>query len=198
MRVRTHTNPLSYHQRFTLLDLQKLFPAYQNMLDFEIGFGRGSFIANYASLNPERFIVACEVRKAMLDELLARSQAQNLTNLLPLIGNGEICLHDMFADQTLDKIFIFHPDPWLKRRHQKRRVITAQFLALVARKLKPQGRLYLSTDVASLWQDMTETIAVSNLFEETSDPLFWATYYQTHWDEYKKDQVRQMACFCKK
>ena len=198
MRVRTHTNPLSYNQRFTQLEIEKLFPVFQNKLDFEIGFGRGGFVENYARHNPERFIVGCEVRKAMLDELKERIKTNDLVNILPILGNGQICLEDMFTDHSLDNVFIFHPDPWLKRRHQKRRVITPQFLSLVAQKLKSHGRLYISTDVETLWHDMQTVIMASNLFAETADPQFWVNYYQTHWDSYKKDHLRQMACFCKR
>ena len=91
------------------------------------------------------------------------------------------------------RIFIFHPDPWPKSRHRKRRLINASFLEIMQRKLKPNGKLYLSTDVLELWQDMLETITTSLKFEIDQDEEFWTTLYQTRWHEISQQHQRTLS-----
>lgn len=179
MRIRTHTNPLNYRQRFE--KLSKYLPDHTANIDFEIGFGQENFMLDYAQQNPTRTIVGAEVRKKAVEYTLEKIAERKITNILALHGNGHMCLEDMFDDHTVENIFIFHPDPWMKHRHHNRRVINDFMLSLAHQKLTTTGKLYISTDVDSLWEYINETITANNKFTLTQDPVFWEELYSTHW-----------------
>ena len=123
MRVRTHVNPLTYTQRMEKIDYNKFLPTIKTnkFLDFEIGFGRAVFARDYAKNNPQRSLIAIEIRKSVVD-FVKEEQKEEIPNLYLMQGKAEIALEDTIEDQQLDRIFLFHPDPWLKNRHHKRTV----------------------------------------------------------------------------
>lgn len=192
MRVRTLLNPFKCPQRFTSQDWNGLFPEFQGNLDVEIGFGTGSFIRHYAQANLERSIVGFEIRKKWVDFAQEKVNEQKITNAYLVWGNGHFGLEDMFQDQSIDRLFIFHPDPWEKHRHHKRRIISLEFLELAHKKLKPNHNLYLATDVPELWVDMLATIKTSEKFIQTSDDEFWTMHYQTRWKEMSLQHNRSL------
>jgi tRNA (guanine-N7-)-methyltransferase len=189
MRVRTHTNPLNFHERLKSLNLEAIFPTSSDALDFEVGFGRGIFLRHWAKTFPERNIIGVEVRKNIVSILNERIKKENIENTHLIHGSAEIALEDTLADHSLDNIFVFHPDPWFKKRHHKRRVVRPQFLKLAAKKLKPGGKLYVSTDVTPLWEGMMESISESP-FKEVKDEKFWTDIYTTHWHTYREEENR--------
>ncbi len=182
MRIRTHTNPLSYTQRFKKLHEYGYTESYTG-IDFEIGFGQEAFILDYAQQNPTRIIVGAEIRKRAVELLKERIDERKITNVLALHGNGQMCLDDLFDDHSVDNIFIFHPDPWMKHRHQNRRVITDTILSLAHQKLKATGKMYISTDVESLWEYINSVITANGKFSLIEDPVFWQEVYSTQWTD---------------
>lgn len=189
MRVRNHTNPLNYFTRKRPLDLTSVFPNYQGCLDIDVGFGRGVFLRKYAEDYPERSIMGIDVRKAMVDILADRLKEQAIKNVYLDHGNALISISDMLPDGCIDRIFVFHPDPWLKKRHHKRRVVSMEFLNVLAKKMMPSGRLYISTDVKTLWSAMTQTLSDSPYFLPVDNDPFWSEYYTSHWTEFSvRDQ----------
>ncbi len=181
MRVRNHTNPFNITQRFDPKWLAHLPP--DQPLDVEIGFGRGVFLRYWAAKHLLHKVIGIEVRKQMVDILQSRVDDQLLPQLQLLHGNGLFFLQDCVPDNRLDRLFIFHPDPWFKKRHRKRRVVTDQYSQLLFQKLKPTGKLYVSTDVDLLWQDMCQTLTVAG-FKALPQDDFWQTHYNTHWHEF--------------
>lgn len=194
MRVRTHTNPFSYRQRFEKQNWHEVFENFRGLLDYEIGCGRGVFVMNYAQANPDRGIVAIDIRKTIVELLEEKVKESNVENVLPVWGNGQICLEDMFTDESLDRIFIFHPDPWAKDRHSNRRVLNNLLLDTAVKKLKPDGVMYISTDVQVLWEEMTEIIKTHGAFEQFDDPEFWDRFGRTRWDEISEENKREVFC----
>ncbi len=189
MRIRTHTNPFYCRQRFK--NLKALIdPAQYTGIDFEIGFGQGTFIFDYARQHPNRLIVGAEVRKKTVELLQKKIDTHKLENILALHGNGHICLEDMFGNNSIDNIFIFHPDPWMKRRHNNRRVINLDFVSHAHKKLKKTGKLYISTDVKLLWEYMLETITYSGKFTRTQNSEFWENFYSTRWTDMCREKQR--------
>jgi tRNA (guanine-N(7)-)-methyltransferase len=190
MRVRTLLNPFSCRQRFDRADWPSIFPSFNGKLAVEIGFGTGSFLVHYGKQHPEHSLVGFEIRNRLVQQAQASIAQAELTNVLAVDGNGQIGLEDMFADDTVDRIFIFHPDPWPKPRQQKRRVVTPAFVQLIERKLKPGGKLYLATDVEELWHYMATIVATASTLKPTSDELFWEQDYKTRWQEMTEEQNR--------
>ncbi len=191
MRIRTHANPLSCTQHFEKLDAKKVFPEFNGKLDFEIGFGQSVFIRNHAKSHPERLVVGIDVRKKTVEVMQERVKQDNIKNIYLAFGNGSICLSEMFENSSLDNIFIFHPDPWLKRRHLKRRLVNPDLLITAKQKLKIGGRIYVSTDVEPLWAEMLKTFEENKNFIKVDDADFWTNYYQTRWHDISKEKSRQ-------
>ena len=177
--------------RFEKLEPHKIFSTFKDELDLEIGFGRSVFLRKYAEDNPQRFVVGVEVRKKAVEEMQGIIQAQKLENVHLVHGNGYLCLNDMFQDKSLDKIFIFHPDPWIKTRHLKRRLINDEFLLLAQKKLKKDGRIYLSTDAEFLWKEIIKTFDANGGFRQLQDSDFWQNYYSGRWDDISKEKGRK-------
>ena len=198
MRIRTHTNPFYCRQRFEKLKNLEIEFDYQNKLDFEIGFGRGEFICDYALQNPDRFIIGIDVRKKTVELLQEKLALLNITNVYAVHGNGLICLQDMFDDQSINNIFIFHPDPWEKRRHNNRRVVNNELLDVAKNKLLETGKIHISTDVESLWKNITKVVAVNQNFVKVKHSNFWEKFYKTRWNEISQEKQRKTfyATFC--
>lgn len=183
MRVRTNPNPFSFQERFTQQTWETIFPNHQGTLNVEIGFGDGNFLERYAQLNPTHSQVGFEISKKLFDLAQTTIHTNKRDNVFLCYGNGGIGLADMFVDNSVDRIFIFHPDPWAKRQHQKRRLVNETLLATIHQKLKPNGLLYLSSDVEELWQYMVATIEKTKNFTPHPDENFWQTIYDTYWHQ---------------
>jgi tRNA (guanine-N7-)-methyltransferase len=145
--------------------LQELWPAYgvtvhDGPLDLdglfgrrarrcvEIGFGTGEVIGALAAAHPEGDFLGIEVHRSGVGRLLLQAQAAGISNLRVVCHDAVEVLSDHLADACIDEILIFFPDPWHKKRHHKRRLIDAAFVAELARVLRPGGILRLATD----WQ----------------------------------------------
>jgi tRNA (guanine-N7-)-methyltransferase len=125
----------------------------------EIGFGAGEVIGSLAENNPHIDYLGIEVHRAGLGRLLLRAQHGNLKNLRVICNDAVDVLRDHVADQSLDEVLVFFPDPWHKKRHHKRRLIEPSFVSIVAAKLRIGGVLRLATD----WQAYAEQmLAVCN------------------------------------
>jgi tRNA (guanine-N7-)-methyltransferase len=88
--------------------------------------------------------------------LLKLIDSQQLHNIRIMQHDAVEVLRDMIADNTLDGVHIFFPDPWHKARHNKRRLIQSPFIAQLVQKLKPGGYIHVATD----WQDYAEQVLV--------------------------------------
>ena len=179
-RIRTHTNPLNIRQRLDDVNLSMMAKGY-SFLDVEIGFGRGQFLSQYAKNHPRRFVVGVEVRRQMVEIFKSRYQ---LANCFPIWGAGAICLEDAIPDHQVHRIFVFHPDPWFKKRHHKRRVFNIDLLKLMEQKLVPGGVVYVSTDVEDLYNDMRGLCKTYGNLEFIENEPFWGTDYATHWSKF--------------
>ena len=130
------------------LDLDSLFgrqaPRY-----LEIGFGDGKALAEMAAARPEVDFIGIEVHRPGVGSLLQQLEQQSLTNVRVICADVIEVLKTLLADSCLDKVLLFFPDPWPKRRHHKRRLLQADFVNLLHQKLKPGAIFHMATD----WQD---------------------------------------------
>ena len=112
----------------------------------DIGAGRGGAMMEYALLHPEINILGVELRWTAVDwvnEVIAGEKISNAKMLWYTVANRL----PFIDDNSIDSIFYLFPDPWPKNRHAKRRAFTVAFLEELYTKLKPNGKLYLATDV---------------------------------------------------
>lgn len=114
----------------------------------EIGFGMGHATWQIAKNNPENDYLGIEVHLPGVGALLMQVR-DNVHNLRIIRHDAVEVFKYMLADNTLDGIHIYFPDPWHKKRHHKRRIIQSSFVELLAQKLKPGGYIHLATD----WED---------------------------------------------
>jgi tRNA (guanine-N7-)-methyltransferase len=120
----------------------------------EIGFGMGEATAHIAAGMPNTNFLCCEVHTPGVGALLKRIEEQSLTNIRILQHDAVEVIEQMLAPGSLDGIHIFFPDPWHKKKHNKRRLIQAPLIAKLAARLKPGGYLHCATD----WQPYAEQI----------------------------------------
>ena len=115
----------------------------------EIGFGMGDTTAEIAeTLNKFNFI-AIDVHSPGVGNLLNKIKEKELQNLKIIQHDAVEVLEKMIINKSLDAIHIFFPDPWHKKRHNKRRLIQKPFLELISKKLKKDGYIHIATD----WED---------------------------------------------
>jgi tRNA (guanine-N7-)-methyltransferase len=112
---------------------------------FEIGFGTGVFTAHYAINNPNEQIIACEPFINGVASLLEQISENNISNI-KIYSNDARVLLEKIPVNYISKVFIFFPDPWPKKKHQKRRLLQADFLEFILPKLKIFGQVYFATD----------------------------------------------------
>ena len=130
------------------LDLASLFPRCDRFV-VEIGFGMGYTLAELASREPRTGFIGIEVHRPGVGKLLALAEERGLENLRVFCHDAVEVLERALADASLDAVLLFFPDPWHKKRHNKRRLVQPPFVELVQRKLKPGGLFHLATD----WED---------------------------------------------
>ena len=118
-------------------------------LVMEIGFGNGEQLLFAAQNEPEKNFVGLEVHAPGVGRLLQGAAELGVDNLKAYCHDAVEVLHHEVVDGSVDEVRIYFPDPWHKKRHHKRRLVQPEFVALLARKLKPGGLLHLATD----WED---------------------------------------------
>lgn len=134
----------------------------------EIGFGMGDSLAHMAAANPEGLFVGIEVHRPGVGHLLKLIQEQNLDNIRIYCTDAVDVLTHCIQDNCLQKVQIFFPDPWHKKRHHKRRLIQPAFLRLLATKLKPGGVLHIATDWQNYAEHCVEALDQVSAFQNTS------------------------------
>lgn len=144
------------------LDLDILFGRRVSRI-LEIGFGNGDSLAAMAQAHPQADFLGIEVHRPGVGHLLLVAESLDLHNLRILCADAVEVLERRFLDKCMDRIQIFFPDPWPKKRHHKRRLIQPAFARLLTDKLKPGGHLHLATD----WNDYA--LHMLEVLEATED-----------------------------
>lgn len=129
----------------SLLDLQKVFGRNEPRV-LEIGFGNGASLVKMAAENSGTDYLGIEVHRPGVGALLLMVEEQNLTNVRVICDDAVEVLKHRIDDGSLDRVQLFFPDPWHKKRHHKRRIVQPAFVSLIAQKLKPGGVFHLATD----------------------------------------------------
>jgi tRNA (guanine-N7-)-methyltransferase len=155
--------PLSDHP----LDAQGVFGRAAPLI-VEIGSGMGETSVAIAHAHPGNDYIAIEVHLPGVGSLLKAIDEAGLTNLRVIRHDAVDVLEKMVADASLAGLHIFFPDPWPKKRHNKRRLIQPPLVALAARKLAPAGYIHLATDWIPYAEHMLEVLAAEPLLENTA------------------------------
>ena len=122
----------------------------------EIGCGAGTSTLAMAQAEPHLDVVAVEVYRRGLAQLLTGIDREGVTNIRLVRGDGVDVLEHMFGPDSLTGVRVFFPDPWPKARHHKRRLLQPATVALIADRLRPGGVLHAATDHAGYAEQIAE------------------------------------------
>jgi tRNA (guanine-N7-)-methyltransferase len=149
----------------------------------EVGFGGGEHLAWQAQHNPDVLLIGAEPFLNGVAKLMAQVEALNLTNVA--VHHGDVRpLMAAMQDGSLERLFVLHPDPWPKSRHNKRRMISPSFLAEAKRLMVPGGELRVSSDVP----DYVEwTLMQAQIHARTSHAFEWLAAEPDDWRERPSD-----------
>ncbi len=136
----------------------------------EIGFGNGEQLLFASANEAEKNLVGIEVHAPGVGRLLHGAAEAGATNLRVYCHDAVEVLSHEVADATLDEVRIYFTDPWHKKRHHKRRLVQPAFVALLARKLKPGGRLHLATDWENYQRQMLAVCDAEPLLRNRAGP----------------------------
>ena len=145
------------------INIPAIFPASEKVI-MEIGFGMGEATAIIAKNHPNNGYIAVDVHPPGIGKLLARIVENDLTNLKVIEEDVHVVLQHMIANESLDGIHLFFPDPWPKKKHNKRRIVNEGFLALIHPKIKKGGFIHIATDWVPYAHSIQEVFAGSTLF----------------------------------
>ena len=148
---------------------EKMFPAVQP-LELELGSGDGSFLAQYAKLHPERNFIGVERLLGRLRKLDKKGRRAGLKNMRLLRLEASYLLEFMVPKESLQAVHVYFPDPWPKRTHRKNRLINERFTELAQQVLVPGGIVYLRTDDADYFEQMTRVFDAAAPFKKVETP----------------------------
>ena len=135
----------------------------------EIGFGMGHATAHIAALMPDTLFIGCEVHEPGVGALLKHIGDMGLSNLRILRHDAVEVLEHMIPPASLAGVHIFFPDPWHKKRHNKRRLIQAPLVAHLTSRLAPGGYVHCATDWEPYAQQMLEVLSAEPGLVNTAD-----------------------------
>ena len=144
------------------LDLNACFGRDSDKV-LEIGFGMGVATVEIAKRLPQKDFLAIDVHGPGVGNLLKLMEEENVNNIRVMRHDAVEVVENMLADGSLSGIHIFFPDPWHKKRHNKRRLVQAPFIAKLLPKLKTGGYIHLATD----WEEYAvQMLDVLRSFEQ--------------------------------
>lgn len=186
---RRHGRPLSARQNALLADvlprlaidlasrapepLTKLFPVPTDEVWLEIGFGGAEHFLWQAAHYPRVGLIGCEPFQEGVVKALAGAEEKSLVNIR-LWPDDARPLLDWLPDASISRAFILFPDPWPKKRQQKRRLINPALLAALGRSLQPGGSLRIATDI----DDYARAILLSM---RATSGFFWKARQASDW-----------------
>ena len=179
---RRHGKKLSIRQQ-TLIDelLPTLKPTTGHIL--EIGFGAGEHLRDLARSNPDKIIIGAEPFMNGVASLLSAITDEKTNRVLDKYNGIRIWADDVrdFLRQTdskFEQIWVLHPDPWPKARHEKRRLLSADFLTTLSKKLTTDGEIIIGTDHWEYFDWILDQVRSTNLIATIPNMEIIQTRYQ--------------------
>ena len=179
---RRHGKKLSARQQ-SLIDnvLPTLCPATGDIL--EIGFGAGEHVRDLARNNPDKTIIGAEPFMNGVASLLSAITDEQTNQVMNEYKNIRIWADDVRDflrenDSKFSQIWVLHPDPWPKARHEKRRLLSADFLNTLSKYLTDNGEIVIGTDHWEYFDWILEQIKSTTLSATIPDMEIIQTRYQ--------------------
>ena len=131
----------------------------------EIGFGMGTSLIEMAVASPNTDFIGVEVHPPGVGTLMNSARIEDLSNLRVYLADANDVLEECFATQSIDRLQLYFPDPWHKKKHNKRRIVKSIFVQQVREKLRSGGILHMATDWQHYAEQMMETLSEAEGFE---------------------------------
>jgi tRNA (guanine-N7-)-methyltransferase len=174
--VREHVNPLSekYQTPIESPDWQQIYADLTAPLHLDIGSGKGRFLLEMARLQPDWNFLGLEIREPLVEQANGWRDELGLVNLQYLFCNVNNSLRPILSSLpsgNLRQVTIQFPDPWFKRKHQKRRVVQAELVRDLAEFVVSGGSVFIQSDVLEVAIAMREHFAAHPAFtRQSADP----------------------------
>jgi len=170
LRIRQHVNPLSakFQRSIVLPDWEHCFSHLDRPFHLDIGSARGTFLLDMAQAYPNWNFLGTEIRESLVQEANDRAAEQGLKNVYYLfcnINQHAPALLQSLPSGSLQYVTVQFPDPWFKKRHQKRRVLQPQLVKDLAQFMADRSILFLQSDVEPVLLEMIERVEESGAFQ---------------------------------
>jgi tRNA (guanine-N7-)-methyltransferase len=160
--------------------------------DVEIGSGKGRFLLELAAARPERNLLAVERAGKYHTLCCERAARRGLANVRLLRTTAEDLLHRLLEPASVSTFFVLFPDPWPKKRHHKRRLITPEAVAAMATALAPGGRLLVKTDHADYASVIAGVLAADTALVPIDSAAAFEGLPLTGFEHKYRDQGREI------
>ena len=171
MRIRQHVNPLDLF--FEKFRGKKPVLAAGRPIEVEIGCAEAQFLFERAAKEPERTYVGLEIREDLVDYVNERAAALALP-VHAVFCQAQLHLHEVFGATQVDRVYLNFPDPWFKRRHQKRRMIDAVLVAGIADITRAGADVFVQSDVWDIALDAMSVLERDGRFANAAGEWsFW-------------------------
>ncbi|MBR2657130.1 MAG: tRNA (guanosine(46)-N7)-methyltransferase TrmB [Loktanella sp.] len=168
------------------IDLDALFPGKDVWL--EIGFGGGEHLVHMAQTYPDIGIIGAEPFINGVAMLLGKIRKAGVENLA--VHPGDVRdLFDVLPKQSISRVFLNYPDPWPKKRHHRRRFVTAEHLAPLHRVMKQGAHLRVATDIPDYVRQTLEEVPQQGFEWTAQSPADW----RNPWDDWVSTRYEQKA-----
>ena len=138
-------------------------------IELDIGFGRGLSLFERAAVAPDSRIIGIEVKTKLAYRVDERLRKHEVPNVAVLCGDAREILKRAEPDRSVQRVSLHFPDPWWKKRHDKRRVIGEALLTELERLMAPGGELFIQTDVEHRAEQYVSQLRERGTFELASD-----------------------------
>ncbi len=178
----------------SLSDLTAIFSEKQyNLIETEIGAGKGRYIINLAQRFPTNLYIAIENSFKFFSILTKRASKKNLQNLISVFSDASYFIHTFIP--KIDVLHIYFPDPWPKERHSKRRILNVTNVNIFLSKLTLGGTLYFASDFIPYAESFIKVLKLFNveiqLLDKWEDGL--RTNYEIKYEKEKRTIIRLKA-----
>jgi tRNA (guanine-N7-)-methyltransferase len=135
----------------------------------EIGFGMGQSLADMARAEPDKDFIGIEVHRPGVGKLMLLAEEAGITNLKVYCDDAVEVLKNCIEDGSLERMQLYFPDPWHKKKHNKRRIVQATFVQQVRQKLALGSVFHMATDWQPYAEQMLEVMSEANGYSNAAE-----------------------------
>jgi len=170
-----------------MLDLTEVFGRGAAVV-LEIGFGMGDSLIEMAKHQPEKNYIGIEVHRPGVGRLLSNAEKEGLSNIRVFCDDAIEVLAQCIPDGSLSTVQLFFPDPWHKKKHNKRRIVQLAFAETIRKKLKVGGQFHMATDWENYAEHMMEVMSAAPGYRNVAGDQAYSP--QPEWRPVTKFQKR--------